>query len=423
VKADVAAGKVRGIAATIAEIDVLEARIRLAEGERQTATVISLLEQLLARREEEKTQTAALVTAGHEDPEALAKVTVHITIVNARLAKARSPGPTPVRLRAFTPGKDPLPLPHRGPAGAVTVVGDAWRIENATDPPGNFHVMVAQDLSGLPKDGVLVLRARVKVEGKARDKTHSRGDLGFGAANQVYPTWDQWPAARARYDGHDTEWTEKEARYPAAEAHKKAPSVYLCAGLHDSGVLWLKDVELLHLPAATATPAAPVPPPAARQPIRLRAFTPGKDPLPLPHRGPARAVTVEGGAWRIENAGQGGNYNVMVVQDLHDLPQDGVLVFRAKVKVEARDKRTWGDLGFGAADHLFISWKQWPDVRARYDGNDTDWTEKEVRSPAAEAGQKGPVYLYAGLHADGVLWLKDVELLHLPAEKAVPGKQ
>ena len=425
VKADVAAGKVRNVAATIAEIDVLEARIRLAEGERQTATVIALLEQLLAKREEEKTQTAALVTAGHEDPEALAKVTVHITIVNARLAKARSPGPTPVRLRSFTPGTDPPPLPHRGPAGAVTVAGDAWRIENATDPAGNFHVMVAQDLSGLPKDGVLVLRARVKVEGKAKDKTYSCGALGFGGPNQVYASWDQWPDARARYDGHDTEWTEKEARYPAAEVQKKAPSVYLCAGLHDKGVLWLKDVELLHLPAATDKPAAPLPPPAARQPIKLRAFTPGKDPLPLPHRGPAKAVTVDGGAWRIENAGQGGNYNVMVVQDLDGLPKDGVLVFRAKVKVEARDKLTWGDLGFGAADQVFISWGGWPDIRARYDGHDTEWTEKEVRYPAAEVHKKDPptVYLYAGLHAGGVLWLKDVELLHLPAEMTAPGKQ
>jgi hypothetical protein len=143
-----------------------------------------------------------------------------------------------------------LPLPHRGPAKAVTVVGDAWRIENATEPAGNFNVMVAQELRDLPKDGVLVFRAKVKVEGKVKDKTYSWGDLGFGAANEKFQSWNQWPSVRARYDGNDTDWVEKEVRSPAADVHQKGPAVYLYAGLHDKGVLWLKDVELLHIPAA-----------------------------------------------------------------------------------------------------------------------------------------------------------------------------
>ena len=125
---------------------------------------------------------------------------------------------------------------------------------------------------------------------------------------------------------------------------------------------------------ATASPAL----------IKLRSFTPGKDPLPLPHRGPASAVTVVGDAWRIENTTDGGNFNVMVAQDLRDLPKYGVLVFRAKVKVEPKHKDAWGSLAFGAADHVFISWDQWPSVRARYDGHDKEWTEKEVRYPVAQ---------------------------------------
>jgi uncharacterized protein (TIGR03067 family) len=170
---------------------------------------------------------------------------------------------------------------------------------------------------------------------------------------------------------------------------------------------FISHMKLRRLP--TSSPAAP-------KVVRLRSLTPGKDPLPLPHRGPANAVTVVGDAWRIENTTNEGNFNVMVAQALDRLPNDGVLVFRAKVKVEARDKAAWGDLGFGSPNEAHRPWDEWPGVRSRYDGKDSEWTEKEVRYPAADVKTDPPmVYLYAGLHADGVLWLKDVELLHLPA--------
>ena len=158
-----------------------------------------------------------------------------------------------MRLRSLTPGTDPLPLPHRGPASAVTVVGDTWRIEN-TDAGGNFNVMVAQALEGIPKEGILVFRAKVKVEAKHKD---AWGELGFGAAKEVFNSWKEWPSVRARYDGNDSEWTQKEVRYPAAEIKTDPPTVYLYAGLHANGVLWLKDVELLHLPVPPRTDAPP----------------------------------------------------------------------------------------------------------------------------------------------------------------------
>jgi uncharacterized protein (TIGR03067 family) len=177
-----------------------------------------------------------------------------ISHMKLRRQAASSPEvPGLVRLRSLTPGKDQLPLPHRGSAKAVTVVGDAWRIENTTNE-GNFNVMVVQALDGLPKDGVLVFRAKVKVD--AKDKA-MWGDLGFGTANEVYRSWDQWPGVRSRYDGNDSDWTEKEVRYPAADVKTDPPTVYLYAGLHANGVLWLKDVELLHLPA-TSPPVPPV---------------------------------------------------------------------------------------------------------------------------------------------------------------------
>lgn len=153
----------------------------------------------------------------------------------------------------------------------------------------------------------------------------------------------------------------------------------------------------------------------------LRSFTPGKDKLPVPLRPEGKeVVTVEGDAWRIENSGQGGNFNVMIAHVLDDIPQDGVLVFRAKVRVDAKHDLTGGNLGFGGANHLFISWDQWPDALTRYDGKDSEWVEKEVRHLVSECRKSDPpaIYLYAGLHADGVVWLKDLQLLHLPANKA-----
>jgi serine/threonine protein kinase len=146
---------------------------------------------------------------------------------------------------------------------------------------------------------------------------------------------------------------------------------------------------------------------------RLRSFAPGKDKLPVPLRSEGKeVVTVDGDSWRIENSGQGGNFNVMVAQAMDGLPKDGVLIFRARVKVEAVDKRAGGNLGFGGPNEVYIAWDQWPRVRSQYDGSDSDWIEKEARYPAADLKAE-TVYLYAGLHANGVLWLKDVELLHL----------
>lgn len=160
-------------------------------------------------------------------------------------------------------------------------------------------------------------------------------------------------------------------------------------------------------------------PPVVPQPVKLHAFTPGKDKLPAALRPEGKeVVTVDGDTWRIENSGQGGNFHVVIGPVLDDVPPDGVLVFRAKVKMKAIHEMAWGSLGFGGADHRFISWDEWPDAQTRYDGKDTEWVQREAHHPVAECRKSDPsaIHLYAGLHADGVLWIKDVELLHLPTK-------
>ncbi|HKB06326.1 MAG TPA: TolC family protein, partial [Gemmataceae bacterium] len=250
-KARYEAGAASLLELTVAQIELIEARVQLAEAERDTATIRARLQELVTLRQTDRDLMEQLVQAGRSATNVLSEADARLAAARARLAQTGPvlpAGPQPVRLRSFTPVKDPLPLPHRGPASAVTAVGDAWRIENTTNA-GNFNVMVAQAIDNLPKDGVLIFRAKVKVEAKERDEA-LWGELGFGGPREVFPSWDQWPEVRARYADYVTEWTEKEAHLPAAEIQKKGPTVYLYAGLHANGVLWLKDVELLHLPPA-----------------------------------------------------------------------------------------------------------------------------------------------------------------------------
>jgi hypothetical protein len=192
-----------------------------------------------------------------------------------------------------------------------------------------------------------------------------------------------------------------------------AGPIVLQLGKQAGSLLEFRKIEIKELPAESKA-----------GPVKLRSFTPGKDKLPIALRPASGSVSVDGDAWRIENKDDKGNFNIMIAQVLDGVPKDGLLIFRAKVKVDAKDKLAWGNLGFGGPNHLFFDWKGWPEAMARYDGSNTEWIEKEMRHPAAECWKTDPpaIYLYAGLHAKGVLWLKDAELLHLPLPVTSQGR-
>ncbi len=169
--------------------------------------------------------------------------------------------------------------------------------------------------------------------------------------------------------------------------------------------------------ATYARDDTPPAPPAPAGPRVLRAFGPAKDkPVPPPWANPG-CVTVEDGAWRIENAERAGNFNVLLATVLDDVPTDGVIVFRARVKVKVKDPRAWGDLMLGVGSPSFYGY-DWPTHLGEFRGDVPGWTQKEVRYPAAAFHKKDPpsIPVYVGLHADGVLWVKDAELLHIPAD-------
>jgi outer membrane protein TolC len=73
-----------------AEIDLTEARIRLAEAERNNAGVCALLEELVTQRQEQRRLTEAQVEAGIVVADVLDQADARLADAKARLAQARS---------------------------------------------------------------------------------------------------------------------------------------------------------------------------------------------------------------------------------------------------------------------------------------------------------------------------------------------
>jgi hypothetical protein len=85
-----AAGNYSRVEVVDAEIDLSEARIRLAQAEGNKAGVRSLLEELVSHRQEQRRLTVARVEAGRLVPDALNEVDARLNEAKARLDEARS---------------------------------------------------------------------------------------------------------------------------------------------------------------------------------------------------------------------------------------------------------------------------------------------------------------------------------------------
>jgi hypothetical protein len=85
-----AAGMYSRMEVVEAEIDLTEARIRLAEAEGKKARVCALLEELVTHRQEQRRLTQAKLEAGRTVPEVLNDVDARLNEAKARLAQARS---------------------------------------------------------------------------------------------------------------------------------------------------------------------------------------------------------------------------------------------------------------------------------------------------------------------------------------------
>jgi hypothetical protein len=88
--ANLAAGSASRLDLLDAEIDLTEARIRLAEAERNEAGARALLEQLVTQWQEQRQLTEFSVQVGHSAPDVLNQVDARLADARARLAQARS---------------------------------------------------------------------------------------------------------------------------------------------------------------------------------------------------------------------------------------------------------------------------------------------------------------------------------------------
>ena len=188
--------------------------------------------------------------------------------------------------------------------------------------------------------------------------------------------------------------------------------IALEANGRDNGpmVVEFRKLEIKELPASK--------PNVAPKPILLKSFDPAKDKAVSLRGYTKEIVSVENGAWRIENM-----FGQSVIQNLRvalgtiteGIPEDGILICRAKVKLQPKHKDAWGDLELGTSSPSSEGY-DWPRHLAEYRGEITEWTEKEVRYPAEIFRKKNPptITVHVGLHANGVLWVKDVQLLYLP---------
>jgi hypothetical protein len=98
VKLRVEAGKDSPLDLVAAEVELVEARIRLAQAEADKAGVVSLLEKLVAQRQEQRRLTQIRVEEGIDAPALLDDTDARVADAKARLEKARAevpPGATP----------------------------------------------------------------------------------------------------------------------------------------------------------------------------------------------------------------------------------------------------------------------------------------------------------------------------------------
>jgi hypothetical protein len=83
-----------------AEMDVIEARVQLAEAERDAAAVVAQLQDLVKYREDERKWVAEIVRAGREPQASLDAADAKLAEAKARLAKAQSTDSAPARAGA-----------------------------------------------------------------------------------------------------------------------------------------------------------------------------------------------------------------------------------------------------------------------------------------------------------------------------------
>jgi uncharacterized protein (TIGR03067 family) len=106
-EARVQAGHDNAMDLVLGQIELVDARIQLAEADGDRAAFLTYLQELVTRREEERRLVAVLVEAGRARPEELDRADGRVAEAKVRLAKEKSVQPSTVEPAGTPPGRSP----------------------------------------------------------------------------------------------------------------------------------------------------------------------------------------------------------------------------------------------------------------------------------------------------------------------------
>jgi serine/threonine protein kinase len=183
-----------------------------------------------------------------------------------------------------------------------------------------------------------------------------------------------------------------------------------------AGLCWIKDVDLLKASLSSAEDGKPpTKPPSPSKPVTLKTFDPRTD-KPLTEN-----VKIEEGAWRIDKFRDGNPADIEFFAVREAVPETGLILFRAKIKSKLKNESFSfdGRLMLGTTDSKEFGYDS-TDTQPWFWRENSDWVTLEARYPAYVFHQADPPVIPANLRLAGVgtLWIKDIELVHIPPAQA-----
>jgi serine/threonine protein kinase len=332
-----------------------------------------------------------------------------------------APPPKPVKLKAFDPATDKLLDPELSvEQGVVRIVKDKLIEQGGATYPLHVHLFEFPDV---PAVGDLLFRLKMKTEDRNGPTLFPRLETDLELTGIWSGSFEQSGASpgKVRATG-STDWQEYEFRCPLNLFRRgDRGGVAVCSlAIHGTGVVWVKDVELLHVP-----PPPRYPPRVKADEVLIKSFSSADKPI-------AKDYMYSGpDGWRFWTHCDETSFPLFEVSN--PKAEACRLVFRAKMK----SSKLLGarlEMQCRLADGIVVT-SQPPALVAK--GN-TEWASYDVvlSVPPGErpdlirlnlkllgAGTRGGNTIWADDWHDSWCWIKDVDLLKAPLSASEGGKE
>jgi hypothetical protein len=401
VKARVEAGALAPDDLTVAEIELLEAKIRLAQADKKADAVKELGKQLIQRHEDHVGWVKSLHELGRLPADEVNKSERQLVEIRLRFpdSTARVNGESGIRLiKRFTTADAVFTRDD------LTVETDHWKIVPASslvagDRPWRLFEVSNPGVAG----GILYYRLKMKSENLTTD---ANMPVLFYRSSETKGQ-DQFTQSFSFIrDSRDWAWYEAIAFLKPGESPDR---VRLVLNVNGSGTLRFKDVELYHIPDA----ALGKPWPALLQPAELPRKFPASEKLLVQSGASLKPVVQDKDAWCIETTSNlpSGQWSFPLHQIAFPKVAGRHFLWRTKMKSEK--------LAGGIA---------YLEVRQRYLQRDgkretvtlqpedylrgtTDWYTYEVRAPIRPGHHPDLIQFNLLMSGHGKIWIKDIELV------------